>query len=432
MKIKSSNNSGGFNRRDFLKSTTAAGLATLLSVSPRVYAAGSDKIRIGQIGCGSRGRHDMKNCLNSADNVELVAMGDLFSDQLDSAIAELSAELPDKIKVMPEARFVGFDAYKKVLSCDIDMVVLTQIPHFRPAHFKAAVEAGKHVFMEKPVAVDPAGVRSVIETAAIADQKNLKVVAGTQMRRIAHLVAGVERIHNGQIGDIVEGHCIRHGEGLMNWGVKPRKDEWSDMEWQLRRWLFVTWLSGDFIAEQHIHNLDIINWALNSHPIQCFGSGGRQVRTGPEYGDVFDHFAVEYEYPNDVKIQYMGQQIDGCSDRNNQFLAGTKGNAYLDFANAVIKGQNPWRYQGEVPNPEIKQHADHIAAIREDKPLNEAKRVAESTLTAIMGRMSAYTGRALQWDWVMNASKLDLTPASYEFGKLPPLEVAMPGKTKLI
>jgi predicted dehydrogenase len=286
--------------------------------------------------------------------------------------------------------------------------------------------------MEKPVAVDPAGVRSVIESSDIAEGKGLKIVAGTQMRRIAHLVSGIERIHNGQIGDILSGQCIRISDGMMNWGIRQRKAEWSDMEWQLRRWLFMTWLSGDFIAEQHIHNLDIINWALNSHPVQCFGSGGRQVRTGPEYGDAYDHFAVEYEYPNDVRIQYMGEQIDGCSDRNDQWLSGTKGKAYLDFGVAMIKGQEPWKYDGEVPNPEIKQHADHIAAIREGKPLNEGKRVAESTLTAIMGRMSAYTGRALKWDWVMNASKLDLTPASYEFGELPMPPVAMPGKTKLI
>ncbi len=432
MKAESNTKTARINRRDFLKSSTAAGMATLLAVSPRIYAAGSDKIRIGQIGCGERGRHDLKNCLKVNENVEITAMGDLFKDKLDAASAEISKEFPDKFKVTPDTSFVGFDAYKKVLACDIDMVMLTQIPHFRPMHFKAAVEAGKHVFMEKPVAVDPAGVRSVIETSQAAETKGLKIVAGTQMRRIAHLVAGIERIHNGQIGDIVAGQCVRHGDGLMDWGIRQRKAEWSDMEWQLRRWLFMTWLSGDFIAEQHIHNLDIINWVLKSHPIQCIASGGRQARTAPEYGDVYDHFAVEYEYPDGVRIQYMGEQIDGCTDRNDQWLVGTKGTAYLDFGQAVIKGQNPWRSQGESPNPELKQHADHIAAIREGTPLNEGKRVAESTLTTIMGRMSAYTGRALKWDWVMNASKLDLTPPSYEFGDLLMPPVAIPGKTKLI
>lgn len=432
MKTKSGSKADRFSRREFLKSTAATGLTTLLATSPRIYAGGSDKIRIGLIGCGARGRHDSRNCLNSAENVEITAMGDLFKDQLDGAIAELSEALPNKIKVTPDTCFAGFDAYKKVLDCDIDMVMLTEIPHFRPAHLRAAVEAGKHVFMEKPVAVDPVGVRSVIESSDIAEGKGLKIVAGTQMRRIAHLVAGIERIHNGQIGDILGGQCIRISDGMMNWGMRQRKAEWSDMEWQLRRWLFLTWLSGDFIAEQHIHNLDIINWALNSHPVQCIGMGGRQVRTAAEYGNVFDHIAVEYEYPNGARIQYMGEQTDGCTDRNDQWLGGTKGTSYLDFGVAIIKGQDPWKYEGEIPNPEIKQHADHIAAIREGKSLNEGRRVAESTLTAIMGRMSAYTGRALKWDWAMNASKLDLTPASYEFGELPMPPVAMPGKTQII
>ena len=419
-------------RRSFLKTSAAATISAVLAGSPRIYAGGSDKIRAGLIGCGDRGRHDTTNLLKADANVEIVAMGDVFKDRLGETKTKLSAAFPDRIKVTEDTAFTGFDAYKKVLGCDIDMVILTQTPHFRPMHFKAAVEAGKHVFMEKPVAVDPAGVRSVIQTAETADTKGLKVVCGTQMRRLAPLVAGIEQIRNGQIGDIVGGQCVRTGDGLMNWGTRKRQPEWSDMEWQIRRWLFVTWLSGDFIVEQHVHNIDIVNWALNAHPVKCLGTGGRQVRTGPEYGNVYDHMAVEYEYPNGVRIAYMGAQIDGCTDRCDQRIVGTKGSAYLDFATAKIDGQNPWKYEGESPNPEIRQHTDHLAAIRENKPLNEAKRVAESTLTAIMGRMSAYTGRELSWDWVMNASKLDMTPPSYDTGPAPALEVAMPGKTKLI
>jgi len=418
-------------RRNFLK-TSAAGLSAFLAASPRIYAAGSDKIRAGLIGCGGRGRHDTTNLLNADANVEIVAMGDLFKERIGETISKLSQAFPGRINVTPDKMFTGFDAYKKVLECDIDMVMLIETPHFRPAHFKAAVEAGKNIFMEKPVAVDPAGVRSVMETADLADSKNLKVVCGTQMRRIAHLVAGIERIHNGQIGDIVAGQCVRVGDGLMDWGAKERKAEWSDMEWQIRRWLFVAWLSGDFIVEQHVHNIDIMNWVLNAHPVKCLGVGGRQVRTAPQYGNVYDHMAVEYEYPNGVRVAYMGAQIDGCTDRNDQRVQGTKGSAYLDFAIAKIDGQNPWKYEAESPNPEIKQHADHLAAIRENKPINEAKRVAESTLTTIMGRMSAYTGRELSWDWVMKSSKLDLTPPSYEFGPAPALDVAMPGKTALV
>ena len=404
-----------------------------MSGTERMFAAGSDKIRIGLIGCGGRGMYDTTNCLNSAENVELVAMGDLFKDRLDGALQTLKNNLAEKVKVTNDSCFAGWDAYKKVVTRDdVDMVILTEAPHFRSEHLKAAVEAGKHVFMEKPVAVDPVGVRSVIESSALADKKNLTIVAGTQMRRIAHLVAIMERIHNGDLGKILSGQCVRIGDGMLGWGPKERQPSWSDMEWQLRRWLFLTWLSGDFITEMHVHNLDMVNWALDAHPVQCIGMGGRQVRTAPEYGDAYDHFAVEYEYPNGVRIEYMGAQIDGVTDRNDQRLVGTKGSAYMDFANAIIEGEKPFKYDGPSPDPCIRQHADQIAAIREAKPLNEGKRIAESTLTSIMGRMSAYTGRALKWDWVMNASKLDLRPPKYEFGDLPMPPIAIPGKTQLI
>ena len=416
-------------RRDFIKTSSVVGVTTLLWGGERIFAAGSDRIRVGLIGCGERGKYDSTNCLNSSENVELVAMGDLFKDRLDDALKNLKENVGEKVKVTEDTCFVGFDAYKKVLACDVDMVILTEPPHFRPEHLKAAIEAGKHVFMEKPVAVDPAGVRSVIATSEMADKKKLTIVAGTQMRRIAHIVEIIKRIHNRDIGEILGGQCCRRGGAMLDWGLK-RQPGWSDMEWQIRRWLFFTWLSGDLIVEQHVHNLDIINWALKAHPVKATGMGGREVRTAPEYGNIFDHFSVEYEYPNGVRISYMGSQIDGVSVRNDQRLVGTKGSAYIDFANAVIKGQNPFEYDKPVPDPCITQHADQIAAIREGKSLNEGRRIAESTLTAIMGRMSAYTGRALSWKWVMNASKLDMRPPKYEFGDLPMRPVAIPGKTK--
>jgi len=428
-----------------MKTSAAVSLGALASGTSRIFAAGSDKLRVGLIGCGGRGRYDTTNCLKSSPNVELVAMGDLFKDRLESCLERLSkvdpekkiAPLGDKVNITPDRCFVGFDAYKKVIACDVDMVILTEPPHFRPEHLRAAVEAGKHVFMEKPVAVDPAGVRSVIESSDLADEKKLTIVAGTQMRRIAHLVALMERIHNGDIGEILAGQCCRIGGGLWGSRVKENlarreKEGWSEMEFQVRNWYFYTWLSGDFIAEQHVHNLDIMNWALNSHPVKCTGMGGRQVRTGPGYGNIFDHIAVEYEYPNDVRVAYMGAQIDGCTNRNDQRLEGTKGSAYMDFGNAIIKGQNPFKYDGPSPSPVIRQHADQIAAIRDGKRLNEGRRVAESTLMTIMGRMSAYTGRALSWDWAMKASELDLSPSKYEFGDLPVRPAAAPGKTKLV
>jgi predicted dehydrogenase len=432
MKKKANRKACEVSRRDFIKASAAVSLAAITSGAGRVFAAGSDKVRVGLIGCGGRGVYDSTNCVNAAPNVEIVAMGDLFRDRLDSAIEELKKNLGEKIKVTEDTCFVGFDAYKKVIACDVDLVILTTPPHFRPEHLRAAVQAGKHVFMEKPVAVDPVGVRSVIASSELADEKNLTIVAGTQARRLAHRVEIVKRIHNGDIGEIVSGQCVRLGGGMMDWGPKTRQPDWSEMEWQLRRWLFLTWLSGDFIAEMHVHELDIVNWAMNSHPVSCMGMGGRQVRTAPEYGNVFDQFAVEYEYPNGVRIEYMGTQIDGCSVRCNERFVGTKGSAYTDWATSYIEGQNPFKYKADSPDPCLRQHADQIAAIREGKKLNEGRRIAESTLTSIMGRMSAYTGRALKWDWAMNASQLDLSPAKYEFGDLPIRPVAVPGKTMLV
>ena len=421
----------GLSRRDFLRTTAAASLSLGVGLN-KAFAAGSDKIRVGVIGCGGRGTYDSTNCVNAADNVEIVAVADLFKEKTDTFLEHFKTHLPDKINVTPETCFWGFDAYKKLLACDIDLVIMTQTPQFRPLHFRAAIEAGKHVFMEKPVAVDPAGVRSILQTANLADEKKLTVVAGTQMRRLAPLVEIMKRIHGGDLGQITSGQCTRLGDGMLSWGPATRLPEWSDMEWQIRRWLFYTWLSGDFIVEQHVHNLDLINWALNAHPVHCSAVGGRQVRTDPLYGDIYDHIAVEYVYPGDIRIEYKGAQIDKITGRNDQRLFGSKGVAYFDFGLAVIEGQNPFKYEGEMPDPAVRQHADQIDAIRNGKPLNEAVRIAESTLTAIMGRMSAYTGKSLSWKWVMEASKLDLTPAEYAFTALPEMPVALPGITPLV
>jgi len=420
------------NRRDFMKTTTAASLAAAASFTG-AYAAGSDKIRIGTVGCGGRGNYDTTNCLNCADGVELIAMGDLFADRVEGTYNSLKQRMPDKVNVPAERRFHGWDAYKQVLACDVDLVIHTETPGFRARQVRASIEAGKHVFMEKPVAVDPVGVRHIIETSEMADRKSLTILAGTQMRRIPHLVAGIERLRSSAIGDLVAGQCVRLGGGMLGWGVQQREAGWSDMEWQIRRWLFYTWLSGDFIVEMHVHNLDLMNWILGGHPVSCMGLGGRQVRTDPRYADSYDHFTVEYEYPNGVRVEYMGCQIDKVTTRNDQRVQGTKGSAYLDFANSIItSGGNEWRYEGPRYDPCVRAHADQIEAIRTGKKLNEGRRIAESTLTAIMGRMSAYTGRALKWDWALKSSKLDLSPEDYAFGPRPEPTVAMPGKTPLV
>ncbi|MBM4024328.1 MAG: Gfo/Idh/MocA family oxidoreductase [Planctomycetes bacterium] len=426
----------GVSRRSFVKQA-AAGAVSLAAASafhPRAYAAGSDKIRVGLIGCGGRGTHDAGKCLIAADGIELTALGDMFQERLDRCRATLSKNHPDKVKVTDDKCFTGWDAHHKVLATDVHFVILTEPPHFRPAHLKAAIEAGKHVFMEKPAAVDPVGVRSVIQTSELADKKGLTIVAGTQSRRMSYLIEAAQRMRDGAIGEIVGGQCVRLGDGMLTWSKETaqRQPGWSDMEWQLRRWLFLTWLSGDFITEMHIHNLDVMNWLIGAHPVQCLGMGGRQARTAPEYGDSYDHFAVEYEYPNGLRIEYLGWQIDRVHYRQDQRLVGTKGLLYTDSGRVVIEGQAKTEIAWDKNDPCVKQHADQIEAIRRDQRLNEGRRVAESTLTSIMGRMSAYTGRALTWNWALNASKLDLTPPAYEFGDLPMPPVAIPGKTPLI
>ena len=429
MKKKKSNRTDRLSRRAFIKTSAAVSLASLAAPSSRIYAAGSDKLRVGMIGCGGRGTGAAKDCVNSSPNVEIVAMGDLFQDRLDKSLARLSREVDDKVSVTKDTSFTGFDAYKKVLACDIDMVILATPPHFRPEHLAAAVEAGKHVFMEKPVAVDPVGVRWVIESSEAAAKKGLAVVAGTQRRHQEHYLEVMKRIHNGDMGELVSGQCYWNQDGL--W-VKKKRPEWSDMEWQCRNWLYFTWLSGDHIVEQHVHNIDVINWAMGSHPVECLGMGGREVRTGSEYGNIFDHFAVEFKYPNGARVLSMCRQIDGCAGQVSERVAGTNGTCYTDGSNGYIEGPNAYKYEGKSPSPYVQEHADLIAGIRQGKPLNEGRRVAESVMTAIMGRMSAYTGRALQWDWVMNASKLDLRPPKYEFGDLPVRPVSIPGKTELV
>ena len=418
-------------RRDFIKASAAISLTALMPGVANAFDARAEKLRVGLIGCGRRGTGAAKDCVNSAANVEIAAMGDLFKDKLDESRSQLAKDLDrDKLKVTDKTCFVGFDAYEKVIATDVDLVILTAPPHFRPEHLKAAVEAGKHVFMEKPVAVDPAGVRSIIATSELAAKKSLSIVAGTQRRHQNHYLEVMKRIHNGDIGEIVAAQCYWIDD-YDYYKAVLRQPGWSDMEWQCRNWNYFTWLSGDHIVEQHVHNIDIINWAIGSHPVRAMGMGGREVRTGPEYGHIYDHFAVEYEYPGGVRVLSMCRQMSGCSFRISENLVGTAGSTYTDGANGYIEGQKPFKYEGSSPNPYVQEHADLIAGIREGRPLNEGRQIAESTLTAIMGRMSAYTGRELKWDWVIKESKLDLTPPKYEMGDLPVAAVAVPGKTKL-
>jgi predicted dehydrogenase len=412
-------------RRDFIKAS-AASLAAV-GVAGRMYAAGSDTIRVGIIGCGGQGTRDLVSCVKSSPGVQIAAMGDLFEDRLQESLRKLRTDVPDAVKVTPDERFVGWDACKKVLGTDVDVVLLTTPPHFRALYLQAAIEAGKHVFMEKPAGVDPKQIRSIIKTSELARQKKLSVVAGTQRRHSKKYQETIRRIHDGQIGEVVAAQAYWNGGDMLGYWKWWDKGNLADVEWQLRSWPWFTWTSGDHIVEQHVHNLDVINWALQAHPEQCMGMGGRAVRT---LGNIWDHFAVEFEYPRGVRVESLCRQINGCTDRIAERVVGTKG--YADVDRGVIEGEKPFKYGGPDPDHYVQEMADLIASIRNGAPINEARQVAESTMDAIMGRMSAYTGRALKWDWAMTASKLDLTPPKYDFVAFPVEPVAVPGKTQLI
>ena len=426
-----------FTRRDVLKTASLASLAAAFPGG--LYAAGaSERIRVGLIGCGGRGTGAAIDCATASPDVVITALGDLFPDSLEHSIGQLRQKLAaDRVTVTPETSFAGFDACQKVLATGVDLVILAAPPFFRPAHLEAAIRAGKHVFMEKPVAVDPRGVRSVIATSEMATAKGLAIVAGTQRRHQAHYVEIMKRVRGGDLGELVAGQCYWNMGALwveraaQNWADRVIK-KWSDMEWQVRNWLFTGWASGDHIVEQHVHNLDVMNWAFGAHPVKATGMGGRAARTEPQFGNIYDHFAVEYEYPNGARVMSMCRQTAGAAENVSERVVGTAGFSFTDSADGYIRGQKPWESPQASPNPYVVEHADLIASIKAGKPLNEGRQVAESCLTAIMGRMSAYTGRALSWDWVMNSSKLDLTPPHMEFKELPPLEVAVPGKTPLV
>lgn len=414
-------------RRDFFKATAAASLAAAFPKGTGVFAAGSDLIKVGLIGCGGRGTGAAMDCLRAAQGIEVVAMGDLVPDRLSSSLARLTKEFPDRVKVPVERRFTGFDNYLRVCACaDVNLIIMAAPPGFRPLHLKAAVEAGKHVFMEKPVAVDPVGVRSVMASSELARQKGLAIVAGTQRRHQRRYVEMMKRVHDGQIGEIVAAQCYWNMGEL--W-VKEREPNMTEMEWQCRNWLYFTWLSGDHIVEQHVHNIDVVNWAMATMPKNVLGMGGRQVRVAPQYGNIFDHFAVEYEYPNGVRVASMCRQTKGTSERVEERIVGTKGVAWSE---GKITGERPWVFEGDELNPYVQEHIDLITSIRNGTPLNEGRQIAESTMCAVVGRMSAYTGRAISWEWAMNSSTLDLTPPKYEFGPNPVDPPAIPGVTPLV
>ena len=405
-------------RRDFVKTGTTA-TAALLASTPLAFAGGQEAtISVGLIGCGGRGTGAAENCLESAENVRIIAMGDMFQNRVEGCRRSLSNR--EGFKVDDDHVFTGFDAYKKVIESGVDMVILATPPGFRPMHFKAAVDAGKHVFFEKPIAVDSTGVRTVLEYGLKAKEKKLAVVTGTQFRHQTSFRETIGRIHDGAIGNIVSARCIRNSGGL--W-VNPRKPGQSDMEYQLRNWYYFPWLCGDHIVEQHVHLLDVMNWALKGHPVSAMAVGGRQVRTEEQFGVIYDHFGVDFEYPNDVHVMSMCRHWDNLPGNISQEVVGTKGRS---DCSGNISGLNEWKFEGKDNKPLVQEHTDLIASIRNGRPLNETEQIAHSTLTAIMGREAAYTGQVIKWDEILN-SPMNLMPEKLEFGPLPEPKVPVPG-----
>jgi predicted dehydrogenase len=435
---KNSKESNGIDRRGFISRSAlaavgtigAAGLITSCSGKPKreevklpvmlKQAPDGKVLKAGLIGCGGRGTGAAINFLDAGPNLEITALGDVFKDKLDQCREQLKKQ--KNVEIPDEKCFVGFDSYEKVIDSGVDIVLLCTPPHFRPIHVEAAVNAGKHIFMEKPIAVDPVGARKVMVAAKRAAEKELSIVSGTIRRVQKDFVETWRRVASGQIGDIVSAHITRNGGSL--WVIQ-RQPGWTDMEYMLRNWANFCWLSGDHIVEQFIHEIDVMNWYLGKIPVKAMAWGGRQRRVT---GDQYDFFSVEYIYDNGMHTHCAARQITGCSNLTEQFIVGTEG-----FANAKgilynLKGEEIWKYpypeEGstdetwKVKDPYVQEHINLVTAIRTGKPYNDAEAQINSTLITIMARMSAYTGKDVTWDEVMN-SDLYLGPKTYEFGPVP-------------
>lgn len=439
----------GSSRRSFLKNsvTTTATLAAAsqLVIPKGVYAQGSDVVKFGLIGCGGRGTGAGKQALSANPSNHITAIGDLWQDKIDYAIQSYTKSNPEQVKVTPDTQFTGLDAYKKVIDSGVDVVLLTTPPAFRWLHFKYAVEKNKHVFAEKPLCVDAAGYRSVTQTIEEARKKKLAFVDGFCWRYSIGERQTFPRVHDGAIGDIVS--IYSHYNAAQLW-MKPRQPDWSDTEWQLRNWLYFTWLSGDHIVEQAVHTIDKVAWAMKDEmPVRAWATGGRQQRVDPAFGHVWDHFAVVYEWANGARAHVYCRQQDqvqtgvvdhfigtkGVCDIKSNFSPRNGGNDYV-IRQHGDKGQG-WRLSNipkDFPNAYQVEHDELFASIRDGKPINAGQRVPNSAMMAIMGRMAGYTGQVITWEQAVN-SKEDLFPKELDLkAPMPTPPVAVPGKTKFI
>lgn len=451
-------NDNNFSRRRFLTGAAAmgavgvAGFNPLVSCSsgggPGASAASFKKLsdltipplldmapdgrplKAGIIGCGGRGTGAALNWLSAGPNVTVTALGDVFKDRVDSCKNRIRRDY--KIEVPEENCFVGFDNYEKVIASDVDVVILCSPPAFRPDHFEAAVNARKHVFLEKPVAVDPAGIRRVMASAKVAEGLGLKIVAGTQRRHQTEYVEIYKRVATGEIGEIISANAYWNQSKL--WHRNPQAD-WTEMEYMIRDWVNWLWLSGDHIVEQHVHNIDVINWFTGTHPAKAVGFGSRHRRVT---GDQYDNFSVDFVYDNGMHMHSMCRQINGCANNVSEWIRGTKGqtncaNKIYDLAgNETYSFQYPADEEGKPKrvDPYRQEHVDLITCIRQNIPVNEAEEIAISNMTAIMGRISAYTGKEVTWDEMMN-SYMKLGPTTHimgDVGVVSTATVAVPGE----
>jgi predicted dehydrogenase len=417
-------------RRGFVAgaASAAAGAAAFVRGLRSARAADGSPLRVALIGCGGRGSGAAAQALAADKNARLVAMGDAFPDRLESTLESLKKkeEIAERVDVPEERRHVGFDAYKAVIDGDVDVVLLATPPHFRPQHFEYAVEKGKHCFVEKPVAVDAPGTRRVLKACEEAKRKNLSVVSGLCFRYDAGFREAMKRIPGGAIGDVRFIH-LNDFRGPI-W-VKPRKPGMTDMEWQMRNWYYFTWLSGDFNVEQHVHQLDIVAWVMKGeYPVKAYGTGGRQVRTGPEYGNIYDHHALVYEYGSGAKLFAQCRQMSGCHNETVIHVHGTKGTASLsDKRIEIVSGKKRWEGPSDRPDKFQAEHDELFASIRARKPINNGEFMSKSTLMGIMGRTATYTGQVVTWQQI-ETSDVDLSPPKYDWKvALPVTPAALPG-----
>lgn len=436
------NEKSDLSRRDFVKQSSllAGGIMAMpLMSNANYFNSVDDTIKIAVIGCGGRGTGATMQALSTKQNVKLVAMADAFRDRLDHSYKALTdgdeGDVKNRIAVTEETKFVGFDAYLKVIPL-ADVVIIATPPGFRPIHFEEAIRQGKHVFMEKPVATDPAGVKKVLEVAEIAKKKKLNVVVGLQRHYQTSYRELYKRVQDGMIGEITSSQVWWNNDGV--W-VRPRQPGQTEMEYQMRNWYYFNWLCGDHITEQHIHNLDVMNWFKGAYPVKAQGMGGRQVRTGKEYGEIYDHHYVEYHYADGSIMNSQCRHIKGTYAKVDEMLVGTKGVVKCGDAEISHKGKSLYKFDNSKENqPYQNEHDELFAAIAKGEfKFADAENGAKSTLTSVMGRMATYSGQVMEWDKILD-SGISIQPAKYAWDAPPPTlpdadgfyPIATPGVTK--